>query len=291
VGLGIAAPALGGLRALRPLMLGRATERRVSGSVLGQLAPGDIDLSLATGTIDLEDVRFGAPSRRSGPGASPNRGEALERDHGLSGAHVPNNPEIRSKEPFEMNLEPNPIVDVESEQNCSDPLRARETLAGSLTRMLAAVAVGAVLACDSGPPEEQLAEARYELEQVRSEVKALETQVGDKKEAVRDAESQLARARAELDRAQSELAAARRKIQMEATDVALFRAVQTALLEADSLEAVAVRAEVASGVVTLHGQVNDTAQATAAMEIAQSVAGVDRVVNEIRVRGDSAGGS
>lgn len=68
------------------------------------------------------------------------------------------------------------------------------------------------------------------------------------------------------------------------TAVALFRAVQNALLRNKALENFAIRAEVAKGVVTLHGEVGKPVQAEEALETARSVAGVGKILNRIRVR-------
>lgn len=147
-----------------------------------------------------------------------------------------------------------------------------------------ALAIATLLACGSDPPEEQLAEAREQLGEARAEVKALEARVEARREAVKRAERSLAEARAKLDDAESELAAARKRIDTRATDVALFRSVQRALLENDELDEVAIRAEVNAGVVTLHGEVRTQAQAEAALETARRQPGVGEVRSRIQVR-------
>jgi osmotically-inducible protein OsmY len=153
-----------------------------------------------------------------------------------------------------------------------------------LARGLGPFALAALMACGPGAPEERLAQAREEFEETRSTVQDLEERVEVKRDAVRRAEEALAKARGELEQAENELSQAREKIEARATDVALFRAVQTALLESEELEGVAIRAEVKDGRVTLHGEVGERALAEEALEVARSAAGLDKVSSEIRVR-------
>ena len=70
---------------------------------------------------------------------------------------------------------------------------------------------------------------------------------------------------------------------MRATDVALFRAVQSALLEDESLQETGVSVSVEDGIVTLRGVVESADARDTARNIAQGVTGVETVVNRIRV--------
>ena len=149
---------------------------------------------------------------------------------------------------------------------------------------LGSIAVVALLACGSQKPEQRLVEAREKLEETRSVVQDLEERVEEKQEAVRQAEEALAQARKELEQAESELAQARQTTRTRATDVALFRLVQSALLDNEDLEDVAIRAQVKDGVVTLYGEVGDPALAEEALETARSAAGNEDVSSEIQVR-------
>ena len=153
------------------------------------------------------------------------------------------------------------------------------------------VAAAALLACGPEPPEQQLAEAREQMVEVRSDVRSLEEQVADRREAVRRTEQALAEVREELQRAEQRLAEARQRIQENATDVALFRAVQSALLESDALEDFAIRADVDGGVVTLRGEVAEPKHAERALELARGVVGVENVRSDIQVRepGETSG--
>lgn len=149
----------------------------------------------------------------------------------------------------------------------------------------------ALLACGAESPEQKLAAANERLSEVRTEVEQREARVEERREAVRRAEQALAEARAELEAAEGDLAAVREKLLARATDVALFRAVQKALLENEKLEDFAIRVEVSGDdAVTLHGEVDEQAQAELAAETARGLPGVESVVNEVRVRGAPGAG-
>lgn len=162
-----------------------------------------------------------------------------------------------------------------------------------MSRIAVAFAAAVLCACGGGDaaPEQQLAEAREQLEEARSEVQGLEQKVEEKREAVGEAEQSLSEAREELATAEQDLRAARAEIDEQATNVALFRAVQRALLQSEALEDYAIRVEVRDGVVTLHGVVDQSGQAETAREIAQSQTGTAEVRSDIRVREAQSGES
>lgn len=148
------------------------------------------------------------------------------------------------------------------------------------------------LGCDGEPPPEQrLAQTREQLAEVSREVGTLEAKVERRREAVREAEDALARARDELEESEQELARVRSRLDEHATRVAVFRAVQKALLEREALEDYAIRVEVADGRVTLRGEVDEQKQADAALEVARNAIGADdsgdepmRVESALRIR-------
>lgn len=169
----------------------------------------------------------------------------------------------------------------------------RTTGTGGRARAAPALCVlvaAALLGCgaETPAPEQRLAEARESLVAARDDVGRLETRVEKKREAVERAERALSKARQELQKAESELARARARIDERATNVALFRAVQSALLESEALEDYAIRVEVDGDGVILHGVVDEPAQRRAAVETARAITGVDSVMDEIRVRGSDA---
>ena len=75
------------------------------------------------------------------------------------------------------------------------------------------------------------------------------------------------------------------RVDLKATDAALFRAVQKRLLEDERLRHVAIDADVRRGVVELRGSVPDERTAAAAVEVARAVPGVMRVENRLNVAG------
>lgn len=163
-------------------------------------------------------------------------------------------------------------------------------ISGRSVGVLAPLAVIALVACGAEAPERRLAEAREDLEETRDEVQELRARVEEKRGAVQLAEQALQRAREELEQAARNLDQVREKVDVRATDVALFRVVQSALLDSEELENVAIRAEVEDGVVTLHGEVDEPALAEEAVETARSAAGTEEISNQIRIRDGGSSG-
>jgi septal ring factor EnvC (AmiA/AmiB activator) len=141
------------------------------------------------------------------------------------------------------------------------------------------VGIGMVLlltaGCGDEAPEKRLSETRHDLLEVREKIESLEANVSRKRETVERAEDALSEARERLARAESDLSRVRARLDARATRVALFRAVQSALLEREALEDYAIRVEVADDQLILRGEVDEQAAADRALEVARAVVGAD----------------
>lgn len=138
-------------------------------------------------------------------------------------------------------------------------------------------------ACGDSDPEARLEAAGEALSEARAEVQEARESVEQRKAAVTSAEEELAEARERLKGAEAQLAEVEQRVDLRATDAAVFRAVQQRLLEDESLEEVAIAARVERGVVTLLGQVPEAEQRERAGEIARGTPGVVAVENRIDV--------
>ncbi len=141
----------------------------------------------------------------------------------------------------------------------------------------------AALACGDADPEAKLEAAGRALTDARAEVQEAQERVESRKQALEVAEQELEEARKQLRGAEKKLAEVETRIDLRATDAALFRAVQSRLLKDEKLERVAVAARVEKGVVTLTGQVPDAKLRERAAEITRATPGVAAVENRIQV--------
>jgi hypothetical protein len=153
---------------------------------------------------------------------------------------------------------------------------------------LAAGAALLLLACGEPSPEAQLAEAREGLERARQEVESAKARVEETTRKLEKAQEAREEALGSLTAAREDLAEARAEVGRYATDDAIFRAVQSRLLEDEELSDVAIPVRVDDGVVTLTGEVPKRELATRAEEITNEVAGVIEVRNRIRVPASEA---
>lgn len=141
---------------------------------------------------------------------------------------------------------------------------------------LAAVSVAALSACQAEPPEDRLIAAGEAVSDTSERIDDLEAQI----EAHEDT---LDRLRTERRKANAQLQNLEERLAARATDVAIFRAVQSALLEDATLNESAISVRVEDGKVTLRGIVAGAAQRDKALELALNIAGVDSVVSRIQV--------
>lgn len=147
----------------------------------------------------------------------------------------------------------------------------------SLLIMLLAVLCG----CGDSPPESRLKAVGEDLERSTSELEELDARVAT-------AENELENLREQRRELKGEVLTLEERLEARATDVALFRAVQSALLNEEMLQESAVAVGVEDGAVTLSGIVRSEDELQRAVNIAREVAGVDRVRSTIRVEAEPA---
>lgn len=138
--------------------------------------------------------------------------------------------------------------------------------------------------CDKPPPEEQLSAAGQALGDATSELADLNTRI-------EQTESSLDELREERRTQRDKVRTLEQRLEARATDVAIFRAVQSALLSDERLQEVAVAVDVEDRVVALSGIVRTQEQARRAVELSDQVAGVASVSSRIRVNDPKAGGN
>ncbi len=133
-----------------------------------------------------------------------------------------------------------------------------------------------VSACDKPAPEERLVDAGRELADSTNRLEELSSEINNH-------ETRLSELREERRKLRSRLTTLEERLEQRATDLAIFRAVQSALLADPSLETTLVAANVEDRVVTLTGLVNASTEQATATRIARETPGVESVVSRIVV--------
>ena len=138
--------------------------------------------------------------------------------------------------------------------------------------------------CDRPAPEERLLSAGDQLESAQDSLESLNSRIDE-------LEATLVELEKERRRTEDRLLTLEDRVEARATDVALFRAVQSALLEDEPLSRSAIAVDARKGVVTLTGLVNSAELRDRAVRLAEETAGVDRVVSRIDVEPDEGAGT
>jgi len=152
-------------------------------------------------------------------------------------------------------------------------------------RLRAVLVVAALAAGCDGGDEADFRLAAQALTAARESVEQAQRAVEERRARLEVSQAELAEAERQLREAEERLREAESRVDLKATDAALFRAVQKRLLEDERLRHVAIDADVRRGVVELRGSVPDERTAAAALEVARSVPGVMRVENRVNVAG------
>lgn len=142
--------------------------------------------------------------------------------------------------------------------------------------MLALGLTAALVGCGEPTPEARLESAGAELEATEDSLESLN-------QRIEEHQDQLAQLRQERRRTEDRLLNLADLVEARATDVAVFRAVQSALLDAPALNQAAIAVDAKDGLVTLSGMVPSEELHQLAIDIARGTAGVDRVRSRIDV--------
>lgn len=130
--------------------------------------------------------------------------------------------------------------------------------------------------CNQGTPEGRLEQAGEQVEVAREDLQALNERISAHR-------TSLAQLEKDRRRAKSQLQTLQERLQNRATDLAIFRAVQTAVLQDPALTESAITVSVDDAVVTLGGVASDSAGELAALDHAKAVPGVTSVSSNIVV--------
>lgn len=142
--------------------------------------------------------------------------------------------------------------------------------------LLLAVLLLALFGCQPPTPEDRLEAAGDALEQSEESLASVEQRITEHEDAL----AELKKQRRKL---QNRVMTLEERVAKRATDVALFRSVQTGLLEAPELSRTAISVDAEAGVVKLSGLVSSDAEEAAAVAIARAVPGVESVRSRIDV--------
>lgn len=144
-----------------------------------------------------------------------------------------------------------------------------------------ALVATALAACEKAPPETQLAAAGEALGEATTELADLNTRI-------EQTETLLDQLRADRREQRDTVRTLEERLEARATDVAVFRAVQTALLDEPSLQNAAIAVDVEERAVTLSGVVRTQQEASQAVAIARQTAGVANVSSKIWINDPAA---
>ncbi len=140
----------------------------------------------------------------------------------------------------------------------------------------AAVVIGGLGACGGETPEARLSDAGEKVEEAEESLTSIEARI-DEHEAALD------RLRDRRRKMKDRLQSLEERLADRATDVALFRSVQSALLEEDNLRETAINVLVEDSVVTLVGSVPSAGERERALSIARETPGVAEVESRLRI--------
>lgn len=169
-------------------------------------------------------------------------------------------------------------MNILARRQCAARLPAdRNTPAAGLALMCAFLLAG----CEKQAPETQLAAAGEALGEATTELSDLNSRI-EQTEALLD------QLRAERRQQRDRVRTLEQRLEARATDVAIFRAVQSALLGDEQLQDVAIFVDVEDGAVTLNGVVRSKEEADRAVTLSTETAGVNSVSTRIRVNDPQA---
>lgn len=146
---------------------------------------------------------------------------------------------------------------------------------------VAALVAAALAACNQPTPEARLEAVGEDLSDSASELDSLN-------ERIESTEALLETLRDERDGLRDKVRTLKQRLEARATDVAVFRAVQSALLEDETLKESAIGVSVEDGRVTLSGVALSEQEVGRALAVARNIVGVEGVYSRIRVKDPAA---
>lgn len=144
------------------------------------------------------------------------------------------------------------------------------------SKLIAAVVLLALLGCGQDTPEGRLEAAGDTLE-------AAEDTLADIEQRIEQHERSLADLRKKRRNLRERLFTLEERVAARATDVAVFRAVQSALLEDEALSQNAISVDADGGIVVLYGLVSSEQEEMLAIRLANTVPGVEAVRSRMEI--------
>lgn len=148
---------------------------------------------------------------------------------------------------------------------------------------IALLAGAALLSACSPDPQEKYEQATEALKEAREARNDAQDKLDAKKEELAERRSKLNEAEAKLTEARKKVEEASQAVNETVNDEVLFRSIQRELLDKKHFKDAAISVGVKNRVVTLTGNVPNDKTRKQALEIAKSQAGVERVVDRMRV--------
>ncbi|MBT8078611.1 MAG: BON domain-containing protein [Gammaproteobacteria bacterium] len=146
---------------------------------------------------------------------------------------------------------------------------------------LMSVGLVATAGCSRPAPEERLIEVGDAVDDTQERLQSINADINSHLDAVTELKKERQRVRASLMSLEE-------RLEHRATDLAIFRATQSALLEEPALQQAAIVANVEDGVVTLTGSVANLQQRQEAMQVVETVPGVESTVVRLQIITDDA---
>ena len=150
-----------------------------------------------------------------------------------------------------------------------------------LTALAATIAI--VAGCSAPSPEDRLIEAGDDVSNTEDRIAAINAEIDAHQQAIQNLRKERQNARASLESLE-------KRLERRATDLAIFRAAQEALLNEPTLEDSIVVANVDDGIVTLEGAVSNAEKEQKAASIVSSIPGVKSTNNRLQLVDDGSDG-
>lgn len=144
------------------------------------------------------------------------------------------------------------------------------------SKLIPAVVLVALLGCEQNTPEGR-------LEAAGDTLASTENTLEDVERNIEQHEQTLAELRKKRRQLRERLLTLEERVAARATDVAVFRAVQSALLDNEALSQRAISVDAESGVVVLEGIVSSEQEELLAVQLANDVPGVGLVNSRIEI--------